>query len=154
VGRLWWWKRSGSIFQRPVNKARDFFAANAHRLAELWRYYYVGLFNTAFGYGLYALLIFFGLNLFIAQIVAHVSGATFNYFMFKRHVFRNSSHSVPRYIVSYAFNYLIGLACLTVVHQFVKSAYLAGLGSLIITAMINYFVLKLFVFRDRNMSRS
>jgi putative flippase GtrA len=124
------------------------------RNAELWRYYYVGAINTAFGYGLYALLVFLGLNLFVAQILAHISGSTFNYFMFRRHVFRNQGHPFGRYILAYALNYLMGLTCLAVIHSFLKSPYLAGFGSLIITATINYFVLRRFVFKTRNVEVS
>lgn len=69
--------------------------------------------------------------------------------MFRRHVFRNTHHPIGRYILAYTFNYLMGVACLALVHTFVKSPYLAGLGSLVITAAINYFVLKKFVFRSK-----
>jgi putative flippase GtrA len=114
----------------------------------------VGLINTIFGYGLYALLVFIGLNLFVAQIISHMTGAAFNYFMFRRHVFRHVEHPIGRYVLSYAFNYLVGVSCLLSIHTFIKSPYLAGLGSLVITAMINYFVLKNFVFRSRNAGQS
>jgi putative flippase GtrA len=106
------------------------------------------LINTAFGYSLYALLVFAGLNLFVAQILSHVTGATFNYFMFRRHVFKQASHPIGRYILAYSFNYLMGVTCLAIIHSFIASPYLAGFGSLVITAAVNYVVLKGFVFRS------
>ena len=60
------------------------------RLDQFWAYVRVGVVNAAFGYGVYALLLFVGINLFAAQIIAHGLGMAFNYFMFRRHVFRDS----------------------------------------------------------------
>jgi putative flippase GtrA len=107
----------------------------------------VGVINTAFGYGLYSLLVFLGLNLYIAQIVGHIIGTIFNYFMFRSHVFRDQGHPIGRYVVAYGFRYLMGVACLAVVHSFIKSPYLAGFVTLMITALANYYILKRFVFR-------
>ena len=120
-----------------------------HHIAELWRYYKIGVVNTLFGFGLYFALVWFGLNLFVAQIVAHVCGMVFNYFMFKVHVFHGSSPALGPYIGAYALNYLMGLGTLATVHLFVPSPYLAGLGSVVFTATINYFILKRFVFKSK-----
>ena len=116
------------------------------RYAIVFRYGLVGLLNTAFGYGLYALLIFVGLNLFVAQIVSHCTGALFNYFMFKRHVFRDSRGAIWRYLGAYGLNYFLGLALLAGVSHFVRSAYLAGFLALLAVAAINFFVLRFLVF--------
>jgi putative flippase GtrA len=92
----------------------------------LVRYGAVGLINTAFGYGLYAALVFAGLNLFLAQILSHCTGAVFNYAMFRRHVFTDSGGAEGRYIAS---------------------PYLAGFLALVVVAAINFFILRLLVFR-------
>ena len=120
------------------------------RFGRLWRYYGVGLLNTAFGYGMFAALVWAGLNIFAAQIVAHVIGATFNYFMFRRFVFADSRPSIPRYVGSYAVNYLIGLGCLAAVRLAIPSPYLAGFLAMFCASAINYVILKLFVFRPRS----
>jgi putative flippase GtrA len=113
----------------------------------LVRYGAVGLINTAFGYGLYAALVFAGLNLFLAQILSHCTGAVFNYAMFRRHVFTDSGGAVGRYIGAYAVNYGLGLAGLALFHRFVASPYLAGFLALVVVAAINFFILRLLVFR-------
>jgi putative flippase GtrA len=105
--------------------------------------------NTAFGFGLYSLLVLLGLNLFIAQIISHFTGVAFNYFMFRRHVFRDHKADIGYYIGAYGFNYLMGLAFLFVAHHFVASPYLAGFLALLATSMINFFVLKHIVFTKR-----
>jgi putative flippase GtrA len=120
--------------------------ALAARFETLWRYYGVGLLNTAFGYGLFAGLVWLHLNIFAAQILAHVSGATFNYFMFRRLVFTGSRPAVLRYIGSYAINYLIGLGFLAAARLVIASPYLDGLVAIVCTSIVNYVILKRFVF--------
>jgi putative flippase GtrA len=117
------------------------------RIERLIRYYSAGMINTAFGFGLYSLLVFLGLNLFLAQIVAHVCGTAFNYFTYSRHVFTGHRRSPKAFVAAYAFNYLMGLGLLALIHQFVKNPYGAGFLGLIIGTAINYFVLRRFVFR-------
>ena len=118
-------------------------------IERLWRYYQAGIVNTAFGYGLYALLVAFGLNMYVAQIVAHLLGMAFNYFTYSRHAFDDSEVSKSRFILSYAVNYLLGLGALWAVSQAVASPYVAGFIAVAIVSLINYFILKHWVFTPR-----
>jgi putative flippase GtrA len=124
--------------------------ANLHRIELLVRYYGVGAINTAFGFSLYALLVFVGLNLYVAQIVAHVCGSAFNYFTYSRHVFHRSSERRPAaFVGAYAFNYVMGLGLLATAHHFVPSPYIDGLLALLVGTLINFFILRRFVFPHR-----
>lgn len=96
---------------------------------------------------MYSIFVFLGLNLYVAQILAHVIGATFNYFMFKHHVFHGAKPNVLSYVGSYGINYLLGLAFLTTVHRVVASPYLAGFIALVAVSFVNYFMLRIFVFK-------
>lgn len=116
----------------------------------LWRYYQAGIVNTAFGYGVFAVLIWLGMNLYLAQIVSHVLGMTFNYFTYSRHAFAGHTTTKTRFILSYAGNYLLGLATLWIIATVVHSPYLAGFIATVIVSLINYFVLKRLVFRPRD----
>jgi putative flippase GtrA len=135
------------LFRRVNEIGKTTFGPYWERIAELWRYSHVGLLNTAFGYGLYAGLVWLGVNLFVAQILSQVIGAGFNYLTFRRLVFRGARSSLRAYIGAYAFNYLLGLTFLAIAHHFIPSPYLAGFVALIAVAGINYLVLKRFVFR-------
>lgn len=95
---------------------------------------------------MFAGLVFLGLNLYLSQIVSHVAGMTFNYFMYSRHVFRTSGRNPIGFIGAYMFNYLLGLAFLATMHQFVSSPYVAGFLALLAVSAINYFVLKRIAF--------
>ncbi|RST30362.1 GtrA family protein [Sphingomonas ginkgonis] len=117
------------------------------RWRELWRYYQAGAVNTLFGYSLYALLVAAGLNLFAAQIVSHVTGAAFNYWTFSRHTFRDRQGSKTRFVLAYAGQYLLSLACFALLAPLIRSPYLIGLVTIGIVSLLNYFVLKQLVFR-------
>ena len=118
-------------------------------IERLWRYYQAGIVNTAFGYGLYALFVALGLNMYLAQIIAHLLGMTFNYFTYSRHAFHDSDVSKGRFILSYAVNYLLGLAALWAASQVIASPYLAGFVAVVVVSLINYLVLKNWVFTVR-----
>ena len=117
------------------------------RLLELARFGIVGGINSVFGYALFAGLIYLGLNRYAAQIVGQVVGPIFNYFMFRRHVFSSKKSNLAAYVGTYAVNYLVGLCLLFGISHLVRSAYVAGLLTLIAAAVINYIMLKWLVFR-------
>lgn len=119
------------------------------RLTEIWRYYQAGVINTAFGFGAYSLLVWLGLNLFVAQLVAHLAGMGFNYLTYSRHVFRGAKPARLRFTLSYAGNYVVGLMMLYVCSHIISSPYLAGFASTVIVSVINYFALKYLVFRGK-----
>ena len=123
------------------------------RLDQFWAYVRVGVLNAAFGYGVYALFLFVGVNLFAAQIIAHGLGMTFNYFMFRRHVFRDSRAAVFPYIAAYAVNYALSLATLAGLNRVLTSDYLAGFLSIVLVALVNFIVLKFLVFLPKSADR-
>lgn len=115
-------------------------------LTRVWRYYKVGVINTLFGYGIYALLLSMGLNMYAAQIIGHIIGVAFNYFTYSRHVFQDVSASKLRFILSYTLNYAVGLIFLALSAIILPSPYLAGLLAMVITSIINFIVLRRYVF--------
>ena len=119
------------------------------RFAELWRYYQAGVVNTLVGFGLYALLVRAGLNMYAAQVIAHVLGVAFNYLTYSRHVFRDAGPAKTRFVLSYGVNYLASVATLALVSQIVRSPYLAGGIATVIVSLLNYFALKHLVFVRR-----
>lgn len=116
---------------------------------RLFRYYQAGLVNMGFGYGLFALFVWAGLNMYVAQIAAHVLGVTFNYFTYSRYTFADQRGSKTRFILSYAGNYVLNLVTLALIAMVVVSPYIAGLAATIFVSLVNYFVLKRLVFSGR-----
>ncbi len=113
---------------------------------RLWRYYQAGLVNTIFGYGLFALLVWLGLNIYLAQIFSHVLGASFNYLTYSRYAFATHEASKVRFALSYVGNYFLGLTGLAMIARFVASPYFAGFLATMFVSLVNYFVLKRLVF--------
>ncbi|OSZ70701.1 hypothetical protein CAP39_06985 [Sphingomonas sp. IBVSS1] len=117
------------------------------RWRQLWRYYQAGIINTLFGYGLYAGMVAVGLNIYVAQAIGHVLGVAFNWFTYSRHAFRDTQGSAGRFVLSYGVNYILSVATLRVISSVVSNPYGAGLLTVGIVSVINYFVLARFVFR-------
>lgn len=120
------------------------------RLAELWRYYQAAVVNTLFGLSVYFLLVWLGVNLFVAQLVSQIAGIIFNYFVYSNYVFRGSDPAILRFALAYGVNYLINLSALWVIVQFVPSPYIAGLASTLFASIVNYLLLRSFVFTKKS----
>jgi putative flippase GtrA len=119
------------------------------RLVEIWRYYQAGLANTAFGLAAYALLVWAGLSIYLAQFLAHFAGVVFNYMTYSRHVFRDAQPAKLRFALSYCLNYLCGLAVLSLVARILVSPYIIGLATALLVSFVNYFFLKYLIFLKR-----
>lgn len=117
------------------------------RLFELLRYLIAGAFNTAFGFGIYAALVWIGLDRYLAQAIGYVLGTAFNYFTYSRGVFTNSSPAKMRFVLSYVGNYAVNLLLLGLVSRFLPNAYAAGAVTTILVVALNYLVLKRWVFK-------
>jgi len=119
----------------------------ALHLTRLARYYGVAAINTAWGYGVYAALVALGINLFAAQLLAHLIGVAFNYFSYSLGVFRRAPQSKAAYVLAYGVNYLVSLGFLALFHRAGLSPYLSGLCTLVCASLTNFLVLSRFVFR-------
>lgn len=116
---------------------------------RLFRYYQAGVVNVLFGYCLFALLIWFGLEVYVAQLVGHVLGMTFNYFTYSRYAFAGHQSSKRSFAMSYVLNYFLALVGLWVALKLFPSPYVAGFVATIAVSLINYFILKRFVFHSK-----
>ena len=121
-------------------------AARLEPFQRLWRYYQAGLVNTVFGFLLYSAFVRLGINLYVAQLLAHTLGSVFNYFTYSRYAFRGAKASKLRFAASYIVNYGVGVALLAACHAFIPSPYLAMAVALVFATAINFLVLNRFVF--------
>jgi putative flippase GtrA len=116
---------------------------------RLWRYYQAGIVNMLFGLAVYSGFVKLGLNVYLAQLLAHILGVAFNYFTYSRHTFSDMDGSRSRFILSYGGNYLLSLATLAFFEQFIESPYVSGLLTILFVSAVNYLVLRKFVFKLR-----
>lgn len=114
---------------------------------QLARYYVAGVLNLLFGYLLFAALVWLGLEVFTAQAVGYVLGVIFNYVTYSRIAFSGQAGGKVSFVASYVVNYLISVAALWLALKVFPSPYVAGLVVTIAVSLVNYLVLKRWVFR-------
>lgn len=119
------------------------------RFIQLIRFYQAAAVNTLVGFGVYALMIRLGVNLYVAQVVAQLVGVTFNYFTYSRHVFRDRTASMQSFMLAYGSNYLVNVALLALLDRFIRSDYLAGFAATLCASLVNYLALRSLVFKPR-----
>ena len=115
------------------------------------RFLAVGVLNTAFGYGVFALLVIAGLNSGLALAIATMAGVFFNYFTTGRFVFANRGHALlPRFALAYAFSYGINLGLLKLFEHAGLPSLAAQAICLPLIVVLSFVLLRLFVFGPRN----
>jgi putative flippase GtrA len=85
---------------------------------KIVRFFLVSGLNTAFGYGLFAFLVYFGLHYIIAGFVATILGILFNFKTIGLLVFGNKKNGlILKFIGVYGINYVISMSLLTLLER-------------------------------------
>ena len=112
------------------------------------KYLIVGGVNTAFGYSVFAILVFFGFHYSLAVLIATILGVLFNFQSYGRLVFKNHSwHFLGRYITTYIFIYFVNLLLLLLFDLLVSNLYISGLMVIPFIAYLGYFLNKRYVWK-------
>lgn len=115
-------------------------------LRRFVRFVGVGALNTAFGYLLFAALIFIGLGSGLALAAATVIGVALNFLTTGRLVFGNRDYRrLPRYLGVYAMQFLVNWSALRLLEQSM-SPLLAQLILVGPMAMLTYLLMAKLVF--------
>lgn len=112
------------------------------------RFILVAGLNTLFGYGVFALLIYFGLHYSLAVLISTVAGILFNFKTYGLLVFNSKDnklifHFIGVYIVTYLFN-VSGIAFFT---HLEFSNYMAGMIMALPVGLLGFILNKKFVFK-------
>jgi putative flippase GtrA len=110
----------------------------------------VGVLNTLFGYGIYAVLVFIDLPYLIALFIATLAGITFNYFSIGRLVFKSKGglNVFAKFIATYGVVYFVNAVGLEVsikhfqVGPYIGQALCVPLSVLLSWVLMNYWVYK------------
>ena len=118
---------------------------------EVLRFVLTGGLNTAFGFGLYALLVYAGMAPAIALALATVIGVLFNFVSFGTFTFRRlEARRLPRFLVAYAGIYVFNLLLLEAVQRYAGVGPIVGqFLCLLVVAPAAYLVLKTQVYGER-----
>ena len=115
------------------------------------RFLLVGVLNTIFGYGIYALLVYFNVNIYIANVISTVLGELHSYLWNRFYTFKSkdkATKEILRFITVYLISFGISNLILFVfVTKMGINKYLGGLFNLICTTLISWFGHKYFSFK-------
>lgn len=107
----------------------------------------VGIMNSAFGYGCYALLIYSGLHYTLALLLATVFGVLFNFKSTSALVFgARENRLLGRFVGCYAVVYAANVAGIKVLSYFGFEPYIAGALLIAPMAILAFILNKRFVF--------
>lgn len=107
----------------------------------------VGVLNTAFGYGCFALLVYAGLHYGVAALISTVLGVLFNFRTIGRLVFRSRDNRLlGRFVGVYVVVYAINLLALRAGQATGLGPYWTGALLLLPLALLSYYLQGRFVF--------
>jgi len=111
------------------------------------RFLVVGGMNTAFGYGVYAFLVFLGVNFAVSNLCALVLGILFSFHTQGALVFRNSESGLfLRYVAMWSLLYLSNTVLIGSLIKLGADAYSAGALAIIPNTLLSFFLQKRFIF--------
>jgi putative flippase GtrA len=126
---------------------------------ELWhkvdsqfiRFVLVGILNTAFGYGVYCLMIWIGVPYWWATLISNVLGVLFNFKTIGILVFENSSNRLFfRFVSCYVLAYCLNVGIIYLLTNYAGlNDYWSGLIATPFVALFSFFYQKLFVFNHK-----
>ena len=116
---------------------------------EFVRFVFVGGINTAFGLGVYCLMIWVGLSYIWATLISQVLGVLFNFLTTGSLVFENNDKKlIFRFVASYIITYFINVGMNRALQITLGlNEYLSGVGAIIVSAVASFFILKYFVYK-------
>jgi putative flippase GtrA len=111
------------------------------------KFLFVGGLNTLFGYGMFALFIYFDLHYSIASLLATMLGVLFNFKTTGKLVFRSSNNRlIFRFIGVYVIGYLVNILFLKIFQLFEINVYLSGAILILPLAVLSYLLNSRYVF--------
>ncbi|WP_298063120.1 GtrA family protein [uncultured Campylobacter sp.] len=113
------------------------------------KFLFVGIMNTTFGYGLFALFIYLGLYYPLAVLLSTILGVLFNFKTIGGLVFgSNDNKLIFKFILVYVIIYFLNIFFLWLFKRLgFENMYLNGFVLLIPLAAVSFLLNKFFVFR-------
>ncbi len=112
------------------------------------KFLFVGVLNTLFGYGVFALFNFAGFHYSISTLLATVLGVLFNFKTTGCIVFKNGDNRlIIRFVMVYLFSYFLTIFALSLFDKFqLHNMYINYAILLPLNAILSYVLMKKFVF--------
>lgn len=113
------------------------------------RFIFIGIINTLFGYGVYFLLIKFGLHFSLAVFISTLLGVMFNFKTIGKFVFKESSNSlIFKFTAVYGLLYIMNVLGIKFLNSIGFSLEWSGFIMLPPMAILSYLLNKKMVFKS------
>lgn len=120
---------------------------------RFFRFLIVGTINTGFSYGIYALLLFAGIEYKLANFGSLLAGIVFSFKTQGKFVFRNTNNRLFfRFVFCWIIIYIFNIFLIGKLIAIDFNAYQAGAIALVPVTLFSYFVQKMIVFRKNTTS--
>jgi putative flippase GtrA len=109
-----------------------------------------GVLNTAFGYSMYAVLIYFKVEYLIALFLATVAGIIFNYFSFSKLVFKSNRNwpAFGKFIAAYAVIYALNAALLSfLTRTLLFNPYIGQAICIPLSVLASWFLMNFWIYK-------
>jgi putative flippase GtrA len=117
------------------------------------KFLFVGGLNTIFGYLIYSFFLFIGLNYVLATLLATIAGVLFNFKTTGVLVFKiNDNKLLWKFFGVYAVVYALNIFFLSIFNHLNINLYIAGFILLLPMALVSFYLMKRFVFGEKNVS--
>ena len=118
------------------------------------RYIAIGSLNTAFGYGIYCLMLAIGLNFAGASLVSLLFGIILSFATLGRFVFLSQLEGrFAKFILVWAVLYIFNIAFIAGIMRLGADAYIAGLIAAIPTLGAAFMLQRFYVFKNTGSSK-
>jgi len=118
---------------------------------KIFKYTYIGVINTFFGYSIYASLAFIEIPYLTALLLANIIGIIFNYFSTGRLVFKSKGNVsiFIKFFSAYFISYLINSILLSFFINFLNlNLYYGQIFCLPLIVLLNWVFLNYWVFSE------
>lgn len=115
---------------------------------KFFRFIFVGILNTIFGYSLFAFFIFLNMHYSLAVLWSSVLGVLFNFKTIGKLVFGSHDNSlIFRFITVYIIIYVLNISCLWYLKYLgLENMYTNGVLLLVPLAIVSFVLNKQYVF--------
>lgn len=111
------------------------------------RFLFVGIINSIFGYGVFAVFLYVGLHYTLALLLATILGVLFNFKSIGALVFKSHNNQfIFRFILCYTFVYFINIFGIKIFSHMGLSPYISGAIMILPMAALAFVLNKRFVF--------
>lgn len=115
--------------------------------SQIISFIFIGIINTLFGYSVYALLLYLGLNYVISILGATLIGMLFNFKMIGKYVFnRNEYKLMIKFFQVYAVVFFINISIVKLFKLLEFNDYFSGALAIIPVAIVSFILNKYYVF--------